>query len=51
MCGLEVNARLGNRSRIRRRPPDFASSSETPRGYVGQAVLEKVRYSRVAPLM
>jgi hypothetical protein len=40
MCGLEVNARVGNRSRIRRRPPDFASSSETPGGYVGQAVLE-----------
>ena len=27
------------RSRTRRRPPDFAPSSETPGGYVGQAVL------------
>jgi NitT/TauT family transport system ATP-binding protein len=26
--------------RPRRRPPDFAPSSETPGGYVGQAVLE-----------
>jgi hypothetical protein len=29
-----------NFPRTRRRPPDFASSSETPGGYVGQAVLE-----------
>ena len=46
MCGLEVNARLQNRPRTGRRPPDFASSSETPRGYVGQAVLERVYCSR-----
>jgi len=39
-----------NRSRPRRRPPDFAPSSETPGGYVGQdfdelsrlAVVEKM---------
>jgi hypothetical protein len=29
------------RSRTRRRPPDFAPSSETPGGYVGQAVLDR----------
>ena len=29
-----------NRPRTRRRPPDFAPSSKTPGGYVGQAVLE-----------
>ncbi len=29
-----------NRPRTRRRPPDFAPSSETQGGYVGQAVLE-----------
>ena len=29
-----------SRSRTRRRPPDFAPSSETPEGYVAQAVLE-----------
>jgi hypothetical protein len=28
------------RARTRRRPPDFAPSSETPAGYVGQAVLD-----------
>ena len=28
------------RPRTRRRPPDFAPSSETQGGYVGQAVLE-----------
>ena len=30
------------RCRTHRRPPDFAPSSETPGGYVGQAVLERV---------
>jgi hypothetical protein len=40
MCGFGVNAGQ-NRNRTRRRPPDFAPSSETPGGYVGQAVLEK----------
>ena len=30
------------RPRTRRRPPDFAPSSETPGGYAGQAVLKGV---------
>jgi len=34
---------LRSRPRRRRRPPDFAPSSETPGGYVGQAVLESGR--------
>jgi hypothetical protein len=34
-----------NRPR-RRRPPDFAPSSETPGGYVGQAVLESLSFQR-----
>jgi hypothetical protein len=32
------------RARTRRRPPDFAPSSETPGGYVGQAVPEAVKF-------
>ena len=34
LAGLEFHS--GNRPRSRRRPPDFAPSSETPGGYVGQ---------------
>jgi hypothetical protein len=37
---MQQDARL--RTRSRRRPPDFAASSETPGGYVGQAVLESL---------
>jgi hypothetical protein len=35
-----------SRPRIRRRPPDFAPSFETPGGYVGQAVIEKPKTGR-----
>ncbi len=38
LAGLEFHS--GNRPRSRRRPLDFALSSETPGGYGGQAVLE-----------
>jgi hypothetical protein len=34
LAGLEFHS--GNRPRSRRRSPDFAPSSETPGGYVGQ---------------
>jgi len=36
-------AALAPREALRSRPPDFAPSSETPGGYVGQAVLESWR--------